>query len=65
LSEFQKAKELDPNLAESYLGLGSVYKLQGQSEQAISMLREYLRLSDDPTWREQARQMIIELGGKP
>ena len=65
LSEFQKAKDLDPNLAESYLGLGSVYKLQGESEQAIAMLREYLRLSEDPTWREHARSMIIEMGGKP
>lgn len=65
VNEFLKAKELNPSLAEAYLGLGTVYKAQGKNAQAISALQEYLKLSQDPTWREQATQMLRELGGKP
>ena len=65
VSEFLKAKEIDPSLPEPYLGLGSVYKLQGKRDEAIASLREYIRLTQDPTWRKEAEQMILELGGKP
>lgn len=62
-SEFLAAKKLDPSLPEPYLGLGSIYKLQGKRTEAMAVLREYLRLSRDPTWRKQAEQMLRELGG--
>lgn len=65
LSQFLKAREVDPLLPEPHLGLGSVYKLQGEREQAITELKEYVRLSKDPTWREQANQMLRELGAGP
>ena len=65
VSEFLRAKELDPSLAEPYLGLGSVYKLQGKNDEAIVELREYIKLTQDATWRDKAREMIRELGGQP
>ena len=65
VAEFTIAIRLAPSLAEPYLGLGSVYKLQGQNAEAITALRKYVELSDDPTWREQAKQMLRELGETP
>ena len=64
LSQFLKANELDPSLPEPYLGLGSVYKMQGKTEEAITALKEYVKRSQDPTWRAQAESMISELEGK-
>ncbi len=65
VSEFKKAEELNPSLAEPYLGLGSVYKLQGKKAEAIAALQEYLKRSQDATWRSQAEQMLKELGAQP
>jgi tetratricopeptide (TPR) repeat protein len=68
-TEFLRAKELDPDLPEPHLGLGSIYKLQGKDDEAIAALKEYLRLApDDSTtsqWRQQAEQMLTELGAQP
>ncbi len=61
IAEFEQAIEMNPSLAESYLGLGSVYKQQGQNEQAITALHKYLELSQDPTWRQRAQEMLATL----
>jgi len=60
-TQFLEAKRLNPALAEPYLGLGSIYRLQGRRDEAMAVLREYLRLSRDPTWRKEAEQMLREL----
>lgn len=62
VQEFQRANELAPKLAEPYLGLGSVYQLQDKKDEAIAALNRYLELSDDPTWRAHAEQMLADLG---
>jgi tetratricopeptide (TPR) repeat protein len=65
VNEFLKAKEINPALPEPYLGLGSVYKLQGRRAEAVAAFREYLKLAQDPNWRAQAEQSLRELGEKP
>jgi len=60
--EFVKASEADPELAQPYLGLGTVYQTQGKKAEAIEALQKYVELSDDPTWREQAKSMLRQLG---
>jgi len=61
VAEFLTAKEIDPSLPEPYLGLGSVYKLQGKQDEAVAVLKEYLKRSQDPSWRQQAEQMLREM----
>jgi len=58
---FLRARELDPNPPQVYLGLGSIYKEQGRKQEAIDNLRIYLEKASDPTWRQQAEQMLKEL----
>lgn len=62
--EFEKAREAQPDLAQPYLGLGTVYQAQGKKAEAIEALRKYVELSQDPTWREQAKQMLRDLGAE-
>ena len=62
VAEFIKASEADPELAQPYLGLGTVYQAQDKRDQAIEALQKYIALSEDPTWREQARGMLRDLG---
>jgi len=62
-AEFLEAKRLDPSLPEAYLGLGSVYKLQGKRDEAIAVLKEYVKRSKNAAWRRQAEQMMHELEG--
>ena len=63
--QFLAASELDPAMAEPYLGLGTAYKVQGKRDEAVSALREYLTRSNDPAWRDEAEKMLAELGAKP
>lgn len=65
VAEFLKANKAAPDLAQPYLGLGTVYRAQGKRDEAIAALTKYVELSDDPTWREQAKQMLRELGVEP
>lgn len=65
VAEFVVASELDPAMAQPYLGLGTAYKLQGKRDEAVSALREYLKRSNDPAWRDEAEKMLAELGAKP
>jgi len=64
-AEFAMAIEANPELAQPYLGLGTVYQEQGKRQEAIEALQKYVELSDDPTWREQAKQMLRDLGAEP
>lgn len=65
IEHFHRATVLDPQIAEPYLGLGSVYQLQGKNAQAIAALKQYLQRAEDPVWRQQAEQMIRDMGGTP
>jgi Tfp pilus assembly protein PilF len=65
IEHFYRATVLDPQIAEPYLGLGSVYQLQGKNAQAIAAFKQYLQRAEDPVWRQQAEQMIRDMGGTP
>lgn len=45
IQHYQSAKELDPNAAEAYFGLGVVYDLQGKSSEAMEMSEEAVNIS--------------------
>jgi len=47
LEDFQKAIELDPNLASAYNGLGGAYKAAGRLDKAISAWEKSLELEPD------------------
>lgn len=63
LEEFEIARSLDPALPEVYLGLGFAYKELGRNEEAISALEQFLKMSDDPTWSQYARNTLDEVRG--
>ena len=47
VESFQKAVELDPQLASAYNGLGGAYKASGQLDQAIEVWEKALELDPD------------------
>lgn len=58
--EFLKARELDPDLEEALLGLGTLYHLQGRYEASVEALRTYVGLSGDPLWQAEAERLLAE-----
>lgn len=61
-----QAKGLDPNLPEVYYGLGVVYKLRGQKDQAIAAFEKFLEIGpgQDPTAVDYAKAELRELRGE-
>ena len=59
--DYDQAIHLRPNMAEAYYGRGKAYKRKGEKEKAIDDFDEFLKLSNDPYWREQAEQQLQEL----
>lgn len=45
---FLQANQADPNLGEAYFGLGVLYRLQGDSAQAISAFERFLEIGPSP-----------------
>jgi protein O-GlcNAc transferase len=61
-----KAQEIDPNLPEVYYGLGVLYRLKGQNQDAIDAFEKFLAVGpgQDPTAIDHARQELETLNGK-
>lgn len=61
-----QAKGLDPNLPEVYYGLGVLYKLKGQKDQAIAAFEKFLEIGpgQDPTAVDYAKAELKELKGE-
>jgi len=66
VKEFQTALEYDPDLPEAHFGLGTVYKLQGNKEEAIGAFERFLELgpAQDPQAQVEAERQLRELKGQ-
>jgi protein O-GlcNAc transferase len=60
-----KAQTADPNLPEVYYGLGVLYRLKGQKEDAINAFEKFLAIGpgQDPNAVDRARQELESLKG--
>jgi len=61
-----QARDRKPDLSEVYYGLGVLYRLKGQKEEAIQAFEKFLSLgpSQDPTAADAARQELKQLRGQ-
>jgi protein O-GlcNAc transferase len=61
-----QARERKPDLPEIYYGLGVLYRLKGQKNDAIQAFEKFLSLgpSQDPTAADYARQELKQLKGQ-
>ncbi len=70
LSEAEKyllrARDLDPQLPEVYYGLGVLYRLKGQKQDAIAAFERFLAIGpgQDPSALDHAREEIQALKGE-
>ena len=66
LEQYQKAIELDPDLPEAHYGLGVVYMLLGQTEDAIASFVKFQELDKgtDPQATENAQAILEQLRGQ-
>jgi tetratricopeptide (TPR) repeat protein len=55
LREFDRAKELDPNYAPAYVGLGIVYGMQGELEKGRSYMTQAEKLAQDEDQRQEVK----------
>jgi tetratricopeptide (TPR) repeat protein len=62
IADFDRAIELDPTYARSYLVRGISHFQAGNADRAIDDWRELLRISNDPALREQAENLLREVG---
>jgi tetratricopeptide (TPR) repeat protein len=62
IADFSQAIQLDPGLVKAYVHRGIAYKLKGERNKAISDFNHCLNLSNDPYWRQQAEEQLLELG---
>ncbi len=46
VSEFQRALEINPNLAQPHFSMGVVHTLQGDKQKAIAEFQRFLELDD-------------------
>jgi len=62
-----QARDLDPYLPEVYYGLGVLYRLKGQRDDAIAAFRKYLDIGpgQDPAGMDYARNELRSLGVMP
>jgi len=61
IEEWNKANELNSNLAVAYYKRGYVYKQQGKKAEVIANFEKFITLTARPHWIEMARQQIQEL----
>ena len=63
---FTKARQMDPDLPEVYYGLGVLYRLKGQTQDAIAAFEKFLALGSpqDPTAIEHAQEELRGLRGE-
>ena len=61
-----KARDLDPKLPEVYYGLGVMYRLKGQTAEAIAAFEKFLQIGpgQDPQAVEYAKSELKELKGQ-
>jgi Flp pilus assembly protein TadD len=66
LEQYQKAVELEPDLPEAHYGLGAVYMLLGQTENAITSFEKFQELDKgtDPQATESAQAILEQLRGQ-
>ncbi|MFO7300923.1 MAG: tetratricopeptide repeat protein [Acidobacteriota bacterium] len=60
-AHFQRAIELDPNMAEAHFQLGMTYINEGNVGEAIKALEQYLSLAPDGPNAQMAKDMLPEL----
>jgi tetratricopeptide (TPR) repeat protein len=66
VEQFQAALDYKSNLPEAHFGLGTVYKLQGNTEAAIEAFERFLELgpAQDPQAQVEAERQLRELKGQ-
>ena len=66
LEQYQKAVELEPDLPEAHYGLGAVYMLLGQTDEAIASFEQFQALDKgtDPQATENAQAILEQLRGQ-
>jgi tetratricopeptide (TPR) repeat protein len=64
MQEFQRALELDPQLAQAHFSLGVIYNLRGQRDLAIAEFKRFLELDtgSDPQATQEAHNYLKQLG---
>lgn len=60
-AQFQRAIQLDPNMAEAHFQLGMTYINEGNVGEAIKSLEQYLSLAPDGPNAQMAKDMLPEL----
>jgi len=66
LVEYQKALQINPQLAPAHFGVGLVYAQLGQNDQAIKALEQFQQYDDgvNSAMTDQAAQLLKELKGE-
>jgi Tfp pilus assembly protein PilF len=60
---FEKAIELDPDLAEAHLNLGLLYKMAGDRARARSCFEQFLKKASPQQYKEVIPKVRAELAG--
>jgi tetratricopeptide (TPR) repeat protein len=61
IEDYDRAIEFDIGIIFTYYARGNAYNQSGNTQAAIADFEHYLELSDDPYWRAQAEQQLVEL----
>jgi tetratricopeptide (TPR) repeat protein len=61
-----RARDIKPELPEVYYGLGTLYQMQGQKEQAVASFEKFLQIGpgQDPLAKGHAEQQLRQLKGQ-
>ena len=62
ITDYGKALQLDPNYTDAYFFRGIVYAEKGEKDKAIVDLQKVLELSNDPKLRQDAQDLLSQLG---
>ncbi len=57
-AEFLSARQFNPDLPETYLGLGAIYAAQGKVQEARDAFQRVLALSQDAAIRAEAERQL-------
>jgi len=66
LKEFQRAAELNPQLAQAHFSMGVIYNLRGQKDPAVAEFKRFLELDtgSDPQATQEAHRYLTQLGAQ-
>jgi tetratricopeptide (TPR) repeat protein len=64
IADYDKAIQLQPDLALAYYDRGAAYYVMGAYDKAINDVKKVFELNNDPAVQQAAEALLNELGGK-